>query len=68
LGSPENYVPSVQISESITGTKFLSGSDNTITGGVEVSDGTIKNVNFFDRGNNKIAEDVIAHYSFTFTD
>ncbi len=64
-GSPQNYTPSVRISDPVNGTNFLPGSDITITVEAEDPNGTITLVEFFESGNNKIAEDSTAPYSFT---
>lgn len=64
-GSPQNYTPSVTITDPINGTNFLPGSDITITVDAEDADGTITVVEFFESGVNKIAEDSVAPYSFT---
>lgn len=66
-GTPQNYVPSVTITDPVTGTNFLPGSDITITVDVEDADGTVTRVEFFEGGNNKIAVDSTAPYSFTLT-
>lgn len=66
-GSPQNYVPSVTITAPVTGANFLPGSDITITVDAEDSDGTVTMVEFLEGGNNKIAVDSTAPYSFTMT-
>ena len=67
-GSPQNYFPSVSITDPLTGTNFLPGSDITIAANAEDSDGTIEKVEFFVGGNTKLGEDTSAPYSFTWTD
>ncbi|MEO0898139.1 MAG: polysaccharide lyase family 7 protein [Bacteroidota bacterium] len=64
-GSPQNYSPSVSITDPINGTNILPGTDLTINVAAEDADGTIKMVEFFESGNNKIGQDSTAPYSFT---
>lgn len=66
-GSPQNYAPSVTITDPVNGANYLPGSDITITVDAEDSDGTVTMVEFFESGNNKIAVDSTAPYSFTLT-
>ncbi len=66
-GSPQNYFPSVSITDPINGTNFLPNSDVTINVDAEDSDGTVTMVEFFEGGSNKIGEDFTAPYSFTWT-
>jgi len=66
-GSPQNYAPSVTITDPLDGTNFLPGSDITITVDAEDSDGSISVVEFYENGSNKIGEDATAPYSFTWT-
>lgn len=63
-GSPQNYAPSVTISDPVSGTNFLPGSDITITVEAEDADGTVTMVELFESGNNKIGVDSTAPYSF----
>lgn len=67
-GSPQNYFPSISIEDPMTGANFLPGSDLTITADAEDSDGIVTMVEFFVNGNNKLGEDTIAPYSYTWTD
>lgn len=64
-GSPQNYVPTVSITDPVNGTNFLPGSDITINVDAEDSDGTVTKVEFFEGGSNLLGVDSIAPYSFT---
>jgi len=64
-GTPQNYAPSISVTAPAAGTNFLPGSDITINVDAVDSDGTISMVEFFEGGSNKIGEDSIAPYSFT---
>ncbi len=66
-GSPQNYVPTVSITDPVNGTNFLPGSDVTINVDAEDSDGTVTKVEFFEGGSNLLGEDTTAPYSFTWT-
>ncbi len=66
-GTPQNYFPSVTITEPTNGTNFLPGSDITINVNAADSDGIITKVEFFEGGNNLLGEDSTAPYSFTWT-
>jgi len=66
-GSPQNYFPSVSITDPSSGSNFLPGSDITITADAVDSDGTITKVEFFEGGTNKLGESTTAPYSFTWT-
>ncbi len=66
-GSPQNYFPSVSITDPANDTNFLPGSDITISVDAEDSDGTITKVEFFEGGTNLLGEDTTAPYSFTWT-
>lgn len=66
-GSPQNYTPSVAISDPVNGTNILPGSDLTITVEAEDADGSITMVEFFQGGNTKIGQDSVAPYSVTLT-
>jgi len=67
-GTQQNYFPSVSISDPISGTNFLPGSDITITADANDSDGTISKVEFFTGGSNKIGEATSFPFSFIWTD
>lgn len=66
-GSPQNYVPSVAITDPVNGANYLPGSDITITVDANDSDGTVTMVEFFEGVTNRIAVDSTAPYSFTWT-
>lgn len=66
-GSPQNYAPSISVSAPLAGTNFLPGSDITIDVDAVDSDGSVTVVEFFEGGSNKIGEDSVAPYSFTWT-
>ena len=67
-GSPQNFFPSVSITDPISNTNFLPGSDITISVDAEDSDGSLTLVEFFEGGINKLGELTEAPYSFTWTD
>ncbi len=64
-GSPQNYFPSVKITDPVSDTNFLPGSDIIINVDAEDSDGTVTKVEIFEGGSNKLAEFTSAPYSFT---
>ncbi|MEM7656058.1 MAG: polysaccharide lyase family 7 protein [Bacteroidota bacterium] len=64
-GSPQNYSPSIRITDPANGTNILPGTDLTINVEAEDADGSITLVEFFEGGNNKIGQDSTAPYSFT---
>lgn len=66
-GSPQNYFPSVTITDPVNGTNFLPGSDITINVEAEDSDGSVTKVEFFEGGGNLLGEDTTPPYSFTWT-
>ncbi|WP_020534342.1 polysaccharide lyase family 7 protein [Lewinella cohaerens] len=66
-GSPQNYSPSVSITDPANGTNFLPGSDITITVDAVDSDGSVTAVEFIEGGGNILGEDTTAPYSFTWT-
>lgn len=66
-GSPQNYSPSVIITDPANGTNFLPGSDITITVDAEDSDGSVTKVEFIEGGSNILGEDTTTPYSFTWT-
>lgn len=66
-GSPQNYVPSVTITDPVNGANYLPGSDITITVDAVDSDGSVTMVEFFEGVTNRIAVDSTAPYSFTWT-
>ncbi|MEO1714868.1 MAG: polysaccharide lyase family 7 protein, partial [Bacteroidota bacterium] len=63
-GEPQNYAPSVIITDPMNGTNFLPGSEITINVDAEDSDGSVTMVEFFEGGSNKIGEDTTPPYSF----
>ena len=66
-GSPQNYAPSVAITDPVDGANFLPGSDITISVDAQDSDGTLAVVEFFENGSNKIGVDSTAPYSYTWS-
>lgn len=66
-GSPQNYVPSVTITDPLNGANYLPGSDITITVDAVDSDGSVTMVEFFEGSTNRIAVDSTAPYSYTWT-
>jgi len=66
-GSPQNFFPSVVITNPVNNTNFLPGSDITITADAEDSDGSVTKVEFFEGGTNKLGEVTTPPYSFTWT-
>jgi len=66
-GTPQNYFPSVTITDPSNGTNFLPGTDITITVDAEDSDGTVTKVEFYEGGINLLGEDTTPPFSFTWT-
>ncbi len=67
-GSPQNYVPSVTITDPISGSNFLPGSEIVINVEAVDSDGTIAKVEFFEGGTNKLGEVTAQPYTWVWAD
>jgi len=63
-GSPQNYFPSVVITDPLNNSNYLPDSDITINVDAVDSDGSITKVEFFEGGTNKLGEDTTAPYSY----